>query len=113
MGSFPNLIDVSVVGHCIHGKTGLCVKAGIGCYQSGLTVEKPNMAVEDFRWIAEQCRHKSNQFALGGRVDPDQHEHFEELLKICRENDIVAVQFWPEEAICSSAKTYEYWRRLE
>ena len=88
MGSFPNLIDVGVMGHCIHGKTGLCAKAGIGCYQSGLTIEKPNMSVDDFRWIAEQCRHKSNQFALGGRGDPDQHEHFEELLKICRENDI-------------------------
>ena len=89
MGSFPNLIDVGVMGHCIHGKTGLCVKAGIGCYQSGLTVEKPNMSVEDFRWIAEQSKHRSNQFALGGRGDPDQHEQFEELLKICRENDIV------------------------
>lgn len=89
MGSFPNLIDVGVMGHCIHGKTGLCAKAGIGCYQSGLTVEKPNMSVENFRWIVEQCRHRSNQFALGGRGDPDQHEHFEELLKICRENDIV------------------------
>lgn len=89
MGSFPNLIDVGIMGHCIHGKTGLCVKAGIGCYQSGLTVEKPNMSVEDFRWIAQQSKHRSSQFALGGRGDPDQHEHFEEILKICRENDIV------------------------
>lgn len=89
MGSFPNLIDVGVMGHCIHGKKGLCVKAGIGCYQSGLTIEKPNMTVDNFKWIAEQCRHRSNQFALGGRGDPDQHENFEELLKICRENDIV------------------------
>lgn len=89
MGSFPNLIDVGVMGHCIHGKTGLCAKAGIGCYQSGLTVEKPNMALDDFQWIAKQCRHKCNQFALGGRGDPDQHEDFERLLQICRENDIV------------------------
>lgn len=89
MASFPHLIDVGVMGHCLHGKTGLCVKAGIGCYQSGLTVEQPNMSVEDFRWIARQCRHKVNQFALGGRGDPDQHEQFEELLQICRENDIV------------------------
>lgn len=29
MASFPHLIDVGVMGHCIHGKTGLCVKAGI------------------------------------------------------------------------------------
>ena len=89
MGSYPNLIDVGVMGHCIHGKTGLCAKAGIGCYQSGLTIQKPNMTLEDFKWIARQSYHKCNQFALGGRGDPDQHEHFEELLKICRRYDIV------------------------
>lgn len=89
MASFPHLIDVGVMGHCIHGKTGLCVKAGIGCYQSGLLIEQPNMAVEDFRWIAEQCRGRCNQLALGGRGDPDQHERFEELLQISRENNLV------------------------
>ena len=89
MASFPHLIDVGVMGHCIHGKTGLCAKAGIGCYQSGLLVEQPNMTLEDFKWIAEQCKGKCNQLALGGRGDPDQHEHFEELLKISRENNLV------------------------
>lgn len=89
MASFPHLIDVGVMGHCIHGKTGLCAKAGIGCYQSGLTVEQPNMTVENFRWIAEQCKGRCNQLALGGRGDPDQHEHFEELLEISRENMLV------------------------
>ena len=47
MASFPHLNDVGVMGHCIHGKTGLCRKAGIGCYQSGALVEKPNMTVDD------------------------------------------------------------------
>ena len=89
MGSYPNLIDIGVMGHCIHGKTGLCAKAGIGCYQSGLTIEKPNMSLEDFEWIIKQSYHKCNQVALGGRGDPDQHEHFEELLKTCRLYDIV------------------------
>ena len=89
MASFPHLIDVGVMGHCIHGKTGLCVKAGIGCYQSGLLVEQPNMTVEHFRWIAEQCRGRCNQLALGGRGDPDQHEHFEELLQISWDNNLV------------------------
>ena len=89
MASYPHLIDVGIMGHCIHGKTGLCAKAGIGCYQSGLLVEKPNMAVDDFRWIAEQSKGRCNQFALGGRGDPDQHEHFEEILKICRQNILV------------------------
>ena len=89
MGSFPHLIDVGVMGHCIHGKTGLCAKAGIGCYQSGLLVEQPNMTVENFRCIAEQCKGRCNQLALGGRGDPDQHEHFEDLLRISRENNLV------------------------
>lgn len=87
--SFPHLIDVGIMGHCIHGKTGLCAKAGVGCYQSGLWKEEPNMTVEDFRWIAEQCKGKTNQFALGGRGDPDQHEQFAEILQICRENQLV------------------------
>ena len=60
----------------------LCAKAGIGCYQSGMLVQKPNMNLEDFRSIVEQSKGKCNQFALGGRGDPDQHEHFEEILKI-------------------------------
>lgn len=89
MGSYPHLIDVGIMGHCIHGKTGLCAKAGIGCYQSGMLVEQPNMTIEDFRWIAEQSKGRCNQFALGGRGDPDQHEHFEEILQICRENALV------------------------
>lgn len=89
MASFPHLIDVGIMGHCIHGKTGLCVKAGIGCYQSGLLIDQPNMSVEDFKWIAEQCKGRCNQFALGGRGDPDQHENFEEILKICRDNNLV------------------------
>lgn len=89
MGEFPHLIDVGVMGHCIHGKTGLCVKAGIGCYQSGLLVEQPNMTVENFRWIAKQCEFRCNQLALGGRGDPDQHEYFEELLKISRKYHLV------------------------
>lgn len=89
MASFPHLIDVGVMGRCIHGKTGLCAKAGIGCYQSGLLVEQPNMTVDNFRWIAEQCKGRCNQLALGGRGDPDQHEHFVELLRITRENDLV------------------------
>jgi radical SAM protein with 4Fe4S-binding SPASM domain len=87
--SFPHLIDVGIMGHCTHGKTGLCLKAGVGCYQSGLTKSEPNMSFDDFIHIAEQCRGRVNQFALGGRGDPDQHEHFEKILRICRENEIV------------------------
>lgn len=89
MASFPHLIDVGVMGHCTHGKTGLCARAGIGCYQNGLYINQPNMSVEDFRWISEQCKGRCNQLALGGCGDPDQHEQFEELLMISRENMLV------------------------
>ena len=89
MASFPHLIDVGVMGHCDHGKSGLCTQAGIGCYQSGLLMSQPNMDVEDFAWIARQCEGRCTQFALGGRGDPDQHEHFEDLLRISRDNQIV------------------------
>ena len=89
MTSFPELLDVGIMGHCIHGKTGLCQKAGIGCYQDGLHSNNPNMTLEDFKKIAEQCKGKTFQFALGGCGDPDQHEHFEEILKVCKENGIV------------------------
>lgn len=88
MASFPELLDVGIMGR-IHGKTGLCQKAGIGCYQDGLHSNNPNMSLEDFKKIAEQCKGKTFQFALGGCGDPDQHEHFEEILKVCKENGIV------------------------
>ena len=89
MSSFPELLDIGIMGHCIHGKTGLCLKAGIECYQDGLHSEKENMSLEDFEEIAKQCHNKTYQFALGGCGDPDQHEHFEEILKICEKYNIV------------------------
>lgn len=88
-GNFPHLIDVGIMGHCAHGKSGLCIKAGVQCYQSGYFINKPNMSLNDFTEIVKQCRGKVNQFALGGRGDPDQHESFEEIMKLCRENEIV------------------------
>lgn len=89
MASFPELLDVGIMGHCIHGKTRLCIKSGVECYQNGLHADNPNMKLEDFSYIAEQCNGKTFQFALGGCGDPDQHENFEEILKICQSNKIV------------------------
>lgn len=87
--NFPHLIDVGIMGHCSHGQSGLCIKSGVQCYQNGLGIAKPNMSLDDFRRIAEECRDLVNQFALGGRGDPNEHENFEEILKICRANRIV------------------------
>lgn len=87
--NFPHLIDVGIMGHCTHGKSGLCLKSGVQCYQDGLHINKPNMSIDDFRRIAEECKDLTNQFALGGRGDPNEHECFEEILAICRENHII------------------------
>ena len=89
MASFPELLDVGIMGHCTHGKSGLCIKSGVECYQDGLHSDAPNMTVENFSVIAEQCAGKTFQFALGGCGDPDQHENFRDLLEICRANKIV------------------------
>lgn len=89
MSSFPELLDVGIMGHCTHGKSGLCIKAGVECYQDGLHAEQPDMKLQDFQELVTQCRGKTYQFALGGCGDPDQHEDFEEILYLCKEAGIV------------------------
>lgn len=89
MTSFPELIDVGVMGHCIHGSSGLCLKSGVQCYQNGLKTKFPNMTLDNFKRIVDECRGKTFQLALGGRGDVDQHENFAEILRYCRENNIV------------------------
>lgn len=89
MSSFPELLDIGIMGHCRHGKSGLCVKAGIECYQDGLHAGSPDMSLKDFKALVAQCRGKTYQFALGGCGDPDQHEAFEEILRLCKEAGIV------------------------
>lgn len=110
MAAFPELLDVGIMGHCKHGKTGLCKKAGIGCYQDGLHSEKDNMTLENFKKIIEQCKGRTFQFALGGCGDPDQHEHFEEILKMCKEAEIIpnftTSGFGMTEALAKTCKKY-------
>lgn len=89
MTAFPELIDVGIMGHCVHGATGLCLKSGVQCYQNGLKTRQPNMSLENFKRIVDECKGKTFQLALGGRGDVDQHENFEEILAYCRENNIV------------------------
>jgi radical SAM protein with 4Fe4S-binding SPASM domain len=47
------------------------------------------MSLDNFKRIVEESKDKLDQMALGGRGDVDQHENFEELLKLCRDNYIV------------------------
>lgn len=89
MTTFPELIDVGVMGHCKHGSSGLCIKSGVQCYQNGLNTYQPNMSLENFKRIVDECRGKTYQLALGGRGDVDQHEQFKEILSYCKNNNIV------------------------
>jgi len=89
MGSYPSLIDVGIMGRCLNGEKGLCLNAGVQCYQNGKNISKPNMTLNDFKTIVDQCKGKIQQFALGGRGDPNKHEHFGEILSYCRDNYIV------------------------
>ena len=89
MACFPELLDIGIMGHCKHGQSGLCLEAGVECYQDGLRARAPNMTLEDFQEIVRQCRGNTYQIALGGCGDPDQHEHFAEILDACRSAGIV------------------------
>lgn len=40
MSSMPELVDIGVMGWCMHGQSGLCIKSGIECYQNGLHIKK-------------------------------------------------------------------------
>lgn len=87
MRSFPELLDVGIMGHCNSGK--YCRGAGIDCYQKGSTTYAPHMTYENFIKIVKQATGKTFQIALGGAGDPNKHPQFEDILKACREYRIV------------------------
>ena len=87
MRSFPELLDVGIMGHCDSGE--YCRRAGIDCYQKGVTVNAPHMSYDSFLKIVKQATGKTFQIALGGAGDPNKHPQFEEILKSCRAYRIV------------------------
>lgn len=89
MGSFPELLDVGIMGHCAHGKSGLCLRSGVECYQDGVGLSEENMSLENFKKIIDECRGRTFQVALGGRGDPDMHEDFVPIMQYARENGVV------------------------
>lgn len=89
MRDFPSLLDIGIMGHCIHSKTGMCNQAGVQCYQGGDTINKPNMTFENYKSIVDQVEDKVFQIALGGRGDPNKHEDFENILRYTRDYEIV------------------------
>jgi hypothetical protein len=80
-GSYPHLLDIGIMGHCLHGISGKCAKSGVECYQSGNTKFEPHMLFEDFKHIIDESRGKTFQVALGGRGDPDQHPDFLKMIR--------------------------------
>lgn len=89
MASFPQLIDVGIMGHCVHGASGLCLQSGVQCYQNGPYIKEPNMNLFAFKRIIDECKDKTFQVALGGRGDPDIHEDFENILRYSAINGVV------------------------
>lgn len=87
MRAFPELLDVGIMGHCDSGE--YCKRAGVDCYQSGMTKCTKHMSLNDFEKIAKQASGKTFQIALGGAGDPNKHPQFEEILRICRKYRIV------------------------
>lgn len=89
MRSFPELIDIGIMGGCSAGKAGLCRNAGVDCYQRGMLSLEKDMSFNDYSAIIRQCNRKVFQIALGGAGDPNKHKSFADILRITRENRIV------------------------
>ena len=89
MASYPHLIDIGIMGNCTHGKTGLCMKAGIRCYQNGLKSSAPNMSLENYKKIIDESEKRTFSVALGGCGDPDMHENFEEILAYSKSKNVI------------------------
>ena len=83
MTSFPDLIDIGIMGKCANTEN-----CKIGCYQ-GQKSKGQNMSIDDYTNLMKQCKSKVFQVALGGAGSPDEHESFEEILRITREYGIV------------------------
>lgn len=75
----PTMLDCGIMGHCKN-------KCEF-CYQGDKY--QPNMKLEDFKQIIDEIKYHTNQVALGGRGNPEDHENFEEILKYSKENGVV------------------------
>ncbi|MBP2653577.1 MAG: putative Fe-S oxidoreductase [Firmicutes bacterium] len=84
MASFPELIDVGIMGSCAHA-----TQCTVGCYQGGTNNQKSDMKLENYKSIIDQCEGKVFQIALGGHGDPNKHENFAQILKYTRSKNIV------------------------
>lgn len=82
MREFPSLLDVGVMGNCKNAK-----HCTVGCYQGKLA--KPNMSLDTFKGIIDQCKGKTFEVALGGFGSPNEHEDFVEIVKYAHDNGVI------------------------
>lgn len=81
---YPELMNIGIMEQCVCA--GVCK---VDCYQKAIARTGKNMSVEGFAWLIEQSRGKTLQVALGGAGDPDTHENFADILRVCAKNNIV------------------------
>lgn len=89
MRSFPELIDIGIMVTCQAGKHGICLAAGVDCYQCAPNNQRKNMTFEHYLKILKQCAGRTFQIALGGAGDPNKHEEFQDVLQATVEHRIV------------------------
>lgn len=87
--SFPELIDIGIMGHCLAARDGMCLRAGVDCYQNATRQSNSNMELQEYIHLISQCKGKVFQVALGGAGDPNKHEKFESILYETRNSGIV------------------------
>jgi len=75
----PTMLDCGIMGHCKNN----CEF----CYQGNK--KEPNMKLADFKQIIDEMKYHTNQVALGGRGNPEDHENFREIVKYAREHNVV------------------------
>src|SRR5574340_261312 len=61
----PSMIDIGIMGRCFN-------KCQM-CYQG--SKEQDNMTLENYKKLINEVKDVVNQVALGGRGDPNHHEH--------------------------------------
>ncbi len=89
MRSFPELLDIGIMGQCHISHLNICKNAGIDCYQKARNRTSANMSITDYVKIIKEASGKTFQVALGGAGDPNKHKDFKEILKLTREYNII------------------------
>lgn len=87
--TYPELLDVGIMGSCTHGLSGLCAASGVQCYQNGATLSEPHLSFTHFKSIVDQSVGRTFQMALGGRGDPNDHPDFLAMITYAHDHGIV------------------------